>query len=340
MRLRKLKYYHLRNTFIEVFLMEHLHVCLIDAAKIYSGKLAKKSGETDYLMSNHKEGEKVLCTYEPHRYPEKLQSLLGALTSSDFIVWSVDKIDADFGEVALALWLANKPGILVLSPSISEDQLAPILSKSPMWKWEKMSSPDPNELRLKLFSIQLPPSQTIKRAVVDSCFPVGGVGTVALTKVEGGTFNVHDELEVVPGMVKTSIRSIQEQDKDEKSTSPLSRAGFALKNIQPEQVKRGSYLAPPGTVSQFEKGKAKIFISPLIKDLIEQSNELFFAFGLQFISGRLKIETPISSKDGEKEVEFYLTSTGAACVGDSFFIIRPNKRPKIIGAGKFTELQK
>ena len=73
-------------------------------------------------------------------------------------------------------------------------------------------------------------------------------------------------------------------------------------------------------------------LSPLIKDALEQSNEVFFAWGLQHISGRLKTESPFSSKDGEKEFEFYLSSAGAACIGDTFFIVRQNKKPRIIGA--------
>lgn len=318
--------------------MKHLHVAIIDPTKTYAKALAKKSGETDYTMYNVKEGENVLCLYEPHMYPDKIQSLLGALNSSDHVVWVVDAVNADFAEVALALWQTGKSGTLILQ-GVGESDLAPVLSKSPMWAWKRLEQPNPNELRAQLMALDIIPPSEPKVALVDSCFAVGGVGTVALTKVEGGAFAVHDELEATPSKVKTAIRSIQEQDMDAKATSPGSRAGFALKNASAEQIKRGSYLAPPGVVSAFSSGKAEVALSPLVKDALEPGCEIFFSIGLQFINAKLDNAAPIEAKGGKAAVGFKLINPAAGRVGQNFLLVRMNKRPRIIGQGKLVELK-
>ncbi len=318
--------------------MKHLHVAVIDPTKIYAKAMAKKSGETDYTMYNLKEGENVLCLYEPHMYPEKIQSLLGALNSSDHIVWVVDGINADFAECALAIWLTGKNGTLVLD-GVGADDLAPVLSKSPMWSWKRLEMPNPNNLREMLMALDIIPPSEPKVALVDSCFAVGGVGTVALTKVEGGLFAIHDELEATPAGTMTAIRSIQEQDVDVKQTSPGSRAGFALKNVTPEQVRRGSYLAPPGVMKAFSAGQAEVMLSPLVKEALEPGVEVFFSFGLQYVSGKLQMSGPLDAKAGKKEVGFALIAPSSARVGQHFLLLRSNKRPRVIGAGTFKALK-
>ncbi|MFA5108216.1 MAG: EF-Tu/IF-2/RF-3 family GTPase [Candidatus Micrarchaeia archaeon] len=318
--------------------MSTLHIASIDPTKNFARQIGKKTNETDYAIYNLKQGETVLCLYEPHRFPEKIQSLLGSINSSDFILWVIDRIDEDFAEAALAIWLCKKPGIMVFTQNIAPEQVEPMLKNSPMHKWEKLSNPDINELRQKLLALSIPAKDSPKLALVDACFAVGGVGTVALTKVLSGTFNVHDELVAVPGKEKTSIRSIQEQDIDVKSTSPSSRAGLALKNTSPEKIKRGSYLSDSDAVKQFRKGKIKFAISPLVRDEISNSSELFFAWDLQYVSVKILFEK-ITAKDGEKEFSFELASDAAALENQPVLIARNSKRPRIVGAGTISSLQ-
>ncbi|PIT84511.1 hypothetical protein COU37_02765 [Candidatus Micrarchaeota archaeon CG10_big_fil_rev_8_21_14_0_10_45_29] len=317
--------------------MQTIHATLIDLSHAYSGKLAKKSGESDYLICNYKEGEKVLSLYEPHRYPDKIQSLTGALNSSQFCVWVIDKIDSIFAQTALALILKDLPGIMVFTQNVVPEQAEPILKSTPLWNWEKLQSPSDADLRQKLLSLNFTPSDSPNTALVDSCFAVGGVGTVALTKVISGKFKVHDELTVIPGKIKTAIRSIQEQDEDVKETSPLSRAGFSLKNITPDKIKRGAYLTNSNEIQEFSKGKIKFSIHPLIKDEISNKSELFFAWDLQYVSAKLDLEK-ITAADGEKEFNFTLVAPSAAKEGQEVLIIRNAKSPKIIGKGEISGL--
>jgi selenocysteine-specific translation elongation factor len=318
--------------------MEHVHVCIIDPTFEYAKKIAKLTSESDYKIYNFKQDEKVICIYEPHRYPDKIQSLTCALYSSDFCVWVIDKIDPVFAQTALALWLKNTNGIMVFTQNIVPEQVEPMLKNSPMWQWEKLQSAQDNDIRQKLLSLKPSTNDSSNVALVDSCFAVGGVGTVALTKILSGKFKVHDELTVIPFNTKTAIRSIQEQDVDVKETSIASRAGFSLKNIQPEKVKRGSYLTNSTQIKQFQKGKVKFSIHPLIKDEISNKSELFFAWDLQYVSAKLQMDK-ITSQDGEKEFDFELVSICAAKEGQKVLIVRNSKSPKVIASGEISALQ-
>lgn len=332
--------------------MQHIHICLIDPTNSYAKSLGKKTGESDYLIYNFKQDEKVICLYEAHRYPDKIQSLTGALNSADFCLWVIDKVDATFAQTALALMLKNLPTLLIFTKNVAPEQVEPILKNSPLASCEKMQEPQLPQLREKLLSLNFSPPASPNIAIVDACFAVGGVGTVALTKVISGKFKLHDEITAIPGNVKTSIRSIQEQDKDEKETSVASRAGFCLKNITPDKIKRGSYLTNSLDIKEFSKGKIKMQIHPLIKDEISNKSELFLAWGLQYVSAKVEMEK-ITAQDGDeargqsggqppnlasanfegKEFSFSLAAPAAAKENQEILIIRNSKSPKIIGKG-------
>ena len=317
--------------------MKHIHISLIDSTTEFAKKLGKKTNESDYLIYNFKQDDKVICLYEAHRYPDKIQSLTGALNSSDFVVWVIDKIDPIFAQTALALWLKNLPGIMIFTQNIIPEQVEPVLKNSPMWKWEKLQDISDTDLRQKLLALDFSAPASPNTALVDACFAIGGVGTVALTKVISGKFSVHDELNVIPGNIKTAIRSIQEQDIDIKQTTPLSRVGFSLKNIQPDKVKRGAYLTNSTEYKEFKKGKVKFAVHPLIKDEISNKSELFFAWDLQYISANLEIDK-ITASDGQKEFNFELVAPAAAKENQQVLIVRNAKSPKIIGSGKISSL--
>lgn len=317
--------------------MKNLNIAIIDATKKFAKELAKKGGETDFTMYNSKEGGTILVLYEPHTYPDKIQSLLHCIHLADSVLWVIDKIDSDFAEVALALWQTNKPGIIVFD-GVDEDQVAPILSKSPMWKWEKIIAPTPADLRMKVMALAEPPRADGKRAVIDACFSVGGVGTVALCKIESGTFKVHDELEFTPAKITAGIRSIQVQDVDVKEAQPGSRAGFALKGITSEQVKRGAYCAEKGAAKVFMQGEAEIELSPLVKDALAPGADVFFSWGMQYTAAKLKLDAPFDSKMGKKKIPFTLANECSAFPMQEFLLVRPDKKPRVIGKGAFAKI--
>ena len=319
--------------------MTHYHIAVIDASKTYAKQLAKKTQETDYIIYNHKEGDKVLCLYEPHAFPDKIQSLVHCLNASDMVLWVIDKVDADFAEVALALWQAEKKGGWIMLKDIDESSVKPLLGKSPMGAWPMLSS-DINivELKEKLMEKMPEYSEQPARVLVDACFDVRGVGTVVLGKAESGRIKVHDDLELFPGKTHLSVKSIQVQDEDIKEAELGSRVGLSLKGASPDSVKRGSYLASAGSMKSFTSGEAELVLSPFAKEGIETGTELFFSSGLQYIAAKLELAAPLAA-GSKSTVKFSLLLPMAALDGSRFLMVRANKRPRVIGYGIFKSVK-
>ena len=320
--------------------MTHYHIAVLDPTKSYAKMMAKKTQETDYTIYNHKEGEQVLCLYEPHAYPDKIQSLLHTLHSADSVLWVIDKVDADFAEMALALWQLDKPGWIIYK-DIDANDIKPMLGKSPMAAWPVLDADlNPAQLREKLMSKPPPRPETPTIVMVDACFEVRGVGTVVLGKLESGQVAVHDELQAVPGKMRTGVRSIQVQDEDIQKAELGSRVGLGLKGTSADAIKRGSYLVTPGSMSGFEGGKMEVGVSPLVKEGLEPNCELFFSYGLQFISLKLDNKEAIKAGTGTTPgaggaalVGFKLLTAAAAPAGGRVLLVRTNKKPRIIGYG-------
>ncbi|VVB56636.1 Elongation factor 1-alpha [uncultured archaeon] len=319
--------------------MTHYHIAVLDSTKSYAKLLAKKTQETDYVIYNHKEGDKVLCLYEPHAYPDKIQSLLHCLNASDTALWVISAVDADFGEITLALMQAGKKDGFIILKDVDEAQVKAILSKTPMAAWPLLSADlSAVELKAKLMEKEPVYSQSPKRVLVDACFEVRGVGTVVLGKAEAGEISVHDNLELFPGKTHLSVKSIQVQDEDIQKAELGSRVGLSLKGASPDSVKRGCYLAESASMKSFTKGEAELVLSPFAKEGIESGTELFFSYGLQYVAAKLELSSPLAA--GSKSVvKFSLLLPMAALEGARFLVVRANKRPRIIGYGVFKAVQ-
>jgi selenocysteine-specific translation elongation factor len=318
--------------------MAHYHIAVIDSSRTYAKLLAKKTQETDYIIYNSKDGENVLCIYEPHAYPQKIQSLLHCLNVADFALFVVNSLDLDFAESAIALMQSRIKNGWIIAKDVDEDRMKELLSKSPLERWPILDAKMPiAELKAKLMENAAIYPSSPKRVLVDACFDVKGVGTVALGKAEAGKIAVHDDFEIFPQGGHTSVKSIQVQDEDVKEAELGSRVGLCLKGVSPSQLGRGSYLASAGSMQIYQNGKADLTIPDFFKEEIPPSSELFFSYGLSYISA--KISPNFSLKAGMNEaVEYSLLLPIAAEPNSRFILVRANKKPRVIGYGKFQGL--
>ena len=261
------------------------------------------------------------------------------LNASDSVLWVVDKIDVDFAEVALALMMANKQHGWILMKDVDEAQVKAMISKMPMGSWPILNSEiSIDEIKAKLFEKTPVYTETPTRVLVDACFEVRGVGTVVLGKAESGRVKVHDDLELFPGKTRMNVKSIQVQDEDIQEAELGSRVGLSLKGATPDQVKRGSYLASNASMKTFTAGEAELTLSPFAKEGIESGTELFFSYGLQYISAKLELPAPLAA--GSKSmVKFSLLLPMASLEGARFLVVRANKRPRVIGFGVVKKIE-
>src|SRR2546426_10722030 len=106
-----------------------------------AGRIAKKGGETDLTIFDHKKGEFVLSLVVPHRFPEKLPPLLLALGMADTVVVSAREMSRSLGEAVVAADYFRFPRGIVYAPGpITPEQLAPVLKGTTLEKFPIVTS--------------------------------------------------------------------------------------------------------------------------------------------------------------------------------------------------------
>ncbi|MCP4337167.1 MAG: elongation factor Tu [Mycoplasma sp.] len=96
---------------------------------------------------------------------------------------------------------------------------------------------------------------------VEDVFTITGRGTVATGRVERGTLNVGDEIEIVgiKDTAKTTVTGIEMFRKLLDQALAGDNAGLLLRGIAREEIERGQVLAKPGSVKPHSKFKAQIY---------------------------------------------------------------------------------
>jgi selenocysteine-specific translation elongation factor len=215
----------------------------------YSEGMGKKGTSTDITFYNLKKGEATITFIEPSRYPERLSSLFYAVSASREAILVVDEIAQSFGEMVLMLNCAGvRKGYLVPRKFIPVERIQSLVKGTVIESYEVVED-DKNWLRERLLGeaegIARDPSTAAAQGgsvVVDHSFNVKGVGTVILGSVVRGTVSVHETMNALPQGKNALIRSIQKHDDDFGTASAGDRVGLALKDIEVDDVERGTVL--------------------------------------------------------------------------------------------------
>ena len=229
--------------------MGNITVAIIGALD-YGNSLGKKGTSTDITLYNLKKGEDTVTFIEPTRYPERLAPLFYACALSKKAIVIVDEINATFGECLVMLQCSDiKSGYFVLRNYIPKEKIEPLIKGTSLESFEIVND-EPNQIREKLLleasqqkSTEISTGQqSIGTVPVDHAFNVKGVGVVILGIVVYGAVHKHEAVTVLPVAKTAQIRSIQKHDDEFDVAGEGDRVGLALKNIEVEDLDRGTVL--------------------------------------------------------------------------------------------------
>lgn len=213
--------------------------------------LGKLSGRTDIEYHSKIYMGDIYSIFLPYSYPEKIQSLLVSLNLADFVIFRVEKIDWSFGEALIAVDLLNKEG-LFFADEWMIDEIKKYTRGTSLYKWEFVSS----EIELWKYLLQWKPKERDELEVwIDQAFKVRGVGTVVLGVIKAGCVKTHDVLKIFPAEKEVEIKSIQIQDENKEKACSNARVGLALKNIEPEEIPRGSIIGDTENITEIKHWK-------------------------------------------------------------------------------------
>ncbi|MCW4000998.1 MAG: EF-Tu/IF-2/RF-3 family GTPase [Candidatus Bathyarchaeota archaeon] len=292
----------------------------------YSGGIGKKGTSTDITLYDAKKGEATLTLIEPTRYPERLAPLFYACALATKALVVVDELTASLGEQLVMLQCSGiKSGIFVLRNYIPKEKILPLIKGTPIEGFEFLDD-NPNLIREKLLAeaaqIQPAGEEQFGTTPVDHAFNVKGVGVVVLGIVTSGSVKKYANLNVLPGSKTAVVRSIQKHDDEFEQASVGDRVGFALKNVEVQDLDRGTVLTNDPTVKTSNKlqvtaSLVKYWQTPLKAGMVmhvghwaqfltakvEEASE-----GTDFrnVSLTLALDKPLVYRSGDRAVLMYL----------------------------------
>ncbi len=84
------------------------------------------------------------------------------------------------------------------------------------------------------------------RIPIDRVFKIQGFGTVVTGTMASGKIEENDEVELVPGQIKTRIRRIQVHENEVKVAKAGQRVALNISGLDKENIKRGCVVGKPG----------------------------------------------------------------------------------------------
>jgi elongation factor Tu len=97
---------------------------------------------------------------------------------------------------------------------------------------------------------------------IEDVFSIKGRGTVATGRIEQGTLNLNDEVEIVgiKATQKSVVTGIEAFKKSLDKGQAGDNAGILLRGIEREQIERGQVLAKPGTITPHTEFDAEVYV--------------------------------------------------------------------------------
>jgi selenocysteine-specific translation elongation factor len=289
--------------------MPNLSVVVI-APIDYSKDLGKKGTSSDITLFDAKRGESTVSFIEATKYPERLAPLFFACSMAESALLVIDEVNAQFGECVLMLDAVGiKEGRIILRNFISPDRIAPLV-KGTVIEGYKYIEEELAELREQYLDEAegrkvAAENGEVGSVPIDHHFNVKGVGTVVLGYVANGKILRHATLKALPGKKEVIVRSIQKHDDDFEIATEGDRVGLALKNIDSDELDRGSVLTNDPSIKEDKSFEAKVKLIKYWPTPLKEGMVMHIGHWMQFIPARI-ISVTSSETWKEPQVKFEL----------------------------------
>ncbi len=260
----------------------------------YASTLAKKGTSTDITLYNLKKEEDTVTLIEPSRYPERLAPLFFAASEAKKAVVVVDELSSTLGESLVMLQCCGiSSGYFILRNYLSKEKIEPIIKGTILEKFEFLQD-DANLLREKLLkdaSQQKSESAYFGTVPVDHAFNVKGVGTVILGIVVNGSFTKHATMNILPGNKTAQVRSIQKHDDEYDSAFQGDRVGLAVKNVNVEDLDRGTVLTNDPQIKTSKVLKTQASLVKYWQTPLKEGMVIHIGHWMQVLNSKVEVVT-------------------------------------------------
>lgn len=285
--------------------------------------LTKKGSETDIRYYNTKISDNEITFLYPFKFPERIQTLLNAASVANKAIIAISELDKSVGEFLLTLEYNQIKNLGVIADSSTVYQIQKISSSMGITVHEL--SPKFEDLE-RFSQVPIEPPKAEDLVVLDQSFQVKGVGTVSLGFALGGQIKKHMVMKAYPSGKNVDIKSIQIMDVDMENAGPFSRVGLAYRNVDVDDVPKGTLLYSKEGLEFTESIQLEVRTNPTVKVIPSIGEKI----QLNFLFNNVNAEISDISEgrfliDVDKKVPI---------IDEIFSLTSLNSSPRIIGAGK------
>jgi elongation factor Tu len=180
---------------------------------------------------------------------------------------------------------------------------------------------------------------------VEDVFSIKGRGTVATGRIDQGTVNVNDELEIVgiKDTRKVVVTGVEMFHKTLDSGQAGDNVGLLLRGIEREEIERGQVIAKPGSITPHTEFDSEVYI--LTKEEGGRHTPFFKGYKPQFyirttdVTGSVELPEKVEMVMPGDKVTFKVTLGSPIALDEGTrFAIREGGRT--VGAGVVTKINK
>jgi elongation factor Tu len=180
---------------------------------------------------------------------------------------------------------------------------------------------------------------------IEDIFSIEGRGTVVTGRIERGTININDEVEIVGlrDTQKTVVTGIEMFNKELDHGEAGDNAGILIRGLKKEDVERGQVLAAPGSITPHTEFDCEVYI--LTKDEGGRHTPFFKGYKPQFYIRTTDVTGDVTLPEGTEmvmpgdTVNLKVALTAPVAMEDGMrFAIREGG--KTVGAGVVVKVTK
>ena len=247
--------------------------------------IGKESSSDDMAFYHTVFQGKIVSAIDPLAYPAKLSPLVQTLALADHALVLAERASPVLGELIVSLDFTGPAAVFV-----TQLDLAPFLNGTGLRESRIFDNLDEAKNFLLSQESRYPPGAT--KVLVDHCFEVKGVGTVALGVMARGEIKVHDKITAYPLGKEVEVKSIQKNDQDVQSAGPGDRVGLCLKGTKAGEVDRGTTLST-APMQVGNEARCQVTVSRFCKTPLTNGTVLHAGAGLQFEPAKIECAAEI-----------------------------------------------
>jgi selenocysteine-specific elongation factor len=172
------------------------------------------------------------------------------------------------------------------------------------------------------------------RLPVDRVFSIQGFGTVVTGTLIDGSLHTGEEVEVLPGGLKSRIRGLQSHKHKQEIAQPGTRVAINLANLPADQLRRGDVITLPGQHQPTRRLDVSFELLADASGPLAHDQQVKFFLHTTETTARVRLLSIENLKPGESGwLQLELDHPVCAERGDRFILRRPSPA-ETIGGGE------